>query len=126
MAGSAMLSDVTRCVVLVGAQQFRLHTTRDTVVMLYVPSLPVIEGCDGVMVGAYPGSLGDVPAAENQHDQIQDFDWVRGGPSPHWRVLTAEEAAAAETALLATARADANADAESTLQSIPCIQSRTS
>jgi hypothetical protein len=23
----------------------------------------------------------------SQHEKVQDFDWVKGGPSPNWRAL---------------------------------------
>lgn len=106
-----MLSDLTRCVVVLGAQQFRLHNTTNTVVLLHVPSLPVIEGCKGVMVGAYPFESG----VKSRHAEIQDFDWVRAGPSPNWRLLSAQEEDDVNAVL------DKNADA---IQSIPCIQTQ--
>ena len=26
-------------------------------------------------------------SGESKHDKVQDFDWVKGGPSPNWRAL---------------------------------------
>jgi hypothetical protein len=28
---------------------------------------------------------------KSRHAEMQDFDWVRGGPSPHWRLLSLAE-----------------------------------
>ncbi|BEI82359.1 hypothetical protein CcaverHIS002_0302270 [Cutaneotrichosporon cavernicola] len=88
MAGSAMLSDLQRCIVAVGAQQFRLHDTTDCVLLLHVASLPVVERCKGVRFGPYPFQAG----GESRHEQVQDFDWVRPGPSPHWYLLSPDQA----------------------------------
>ena len=30
---------------------------------------------------------------ESRHGEVQDFDWVRGGASPNWRSLGADEVA---------------------------------
>ncbi|GMK58178.1 hypothetical protein CspeluHIS016_0502100 [Cutaneotrichosporon spelunceum] len=98
MAGSAMLSDLHHCVVVLGAQQFRLHDTTDSLLLLHVASLPVIERCKGVRFGPYPFQT----ESESQHEQVQDFDWVRPGPSPHWSLLSADQAGVLRSAFLAS------------------------
>lgn len=90
-----MLSDLTECVVALGAQQFRLHTSTDTVLMLYVASLPVIEQCQRLHFGPYPYPAPD----HSRHEQVQDFDWVRSGPSPHWSLLSLNQAQAVRNEL---------------------------
>ena len=77
--------------------------------LLQVASLPVIEHSTGLRFGAYPTSLlsgqavslGDHigikavlilrKAQESKHLDVQDFDWVRGGASPNWRLINDEE-----------------------------------
>jgi hypothetical protein len=121
MAGSAMLTSAVGCVLALGAQQFRLHNSRACAVALSVGSLPVIEGCNVLVFVQYPSTWG---APENDGDKfanVQDFDWVRDGPSPHWRRGDGEEQSAVHAALQAVVD---GADA-STIQSIPCIQRNT-
>jgi hypothetical protein len=98
MAGSAMLSDLHGCVIALGAQQFRLHDSSDSVLLLHTQSLPVVERCRGVRFGGYP-----FPAeGGSRHEQVQDFDWVRPGPSPHWALLAPSEAERLRAALQAS------------------------
>ncbi len=98
MAGSAMLSDLHGCVVALGAQQFRLHDSSNSALLLHTQSLPVVERCRGVRFGGYP-----FPAeGESRHEQVQDFDWVRPGPSPHWALLSPSEATGLRSALQAS------------------------
>lgn len=80
-----MLSEVLGSVVALGAQQFRLHSSSDSVLLLHVASLPVIEHCERVRFGAYPFFSG-----ASRHEEVQDFDWVRSGPSPHWSLLPSD------------------------------------
>lgn len=88
-----MLSGMVNCLVIVGAQQFRIHSSTNTHVLLNVASLPVIEHCTNVAFGAYPSFLlSTQPAYESRHTQVQDFDWVRGGQSPNWSLLSKDQA----------------------------------
>lgn len=73
MQGSAMLSHLDDCVVVLSAQQvsartkifstmslilqFRMHNSSDTTVLLGVASVPIIEGCRKLRIGAYPEVL---------------------------------------------------------------------
>ncbi|KAE8541355.1 hypothetical protein D1P53_002714 [Cryptococcus gattii VGV] len=57
LPGSAMLSEMVDCLVIVGAQQFRIHSSINTQVLLNVASLPVIEHCTNLAFGAYPPFL---------------------------------------------------------------------
>lgn len=55
-----------------------------------------VDGGGDVVDGVHgdgDGVAGQVPgrAMENLWDQVDDFDWLRREPSPHWRVLGAEE-----------------------------------
>ncbi|KAL1410009.1 hypothetical protein Q8F55_004011 [Vanrija albida] len=110
LGGSAMLSGLTRCVLLLGAQQFRLHASSETAVFLHVGSLPVIEGCSAVFFGPHPAREG------GQYAQVQDFDWVRAGKSPHFSVLA--DAGALGGLVDAEAGADAGAIVDQVLAAV--------
>ncbi|KAL7425108.1 hypothetical protein Q5752_000796 [Cryptotrichosporon argae] len=86
VGGSVMLSGLRRCVVVIGAQQFRMHACHDCAVLLDVASIPVIEASTCIQIGAHPsGSEG------SKHALVQDFDWVQPGRSPHWSLLHPDE-----------------------------------
>ncbi|WVQ85934.1 hypothetical protein IAT38_008102 [Cryptococcus sp. DSM 104549] len=107
LPGSAMLSDLVDCLVVVGAQQFRMHSSTHTSVLLHVASLPVIEHSKDLKFGGYPSQLLPTPPPfTSKHAQVQDFDWVRGGPSPNWATLSDAEAEGLVTSQL-VARLDA-------------------
>ena len=40
----------------------------------------------------------EAPPVTNYWNQVQDFDWVRAGPSPHWSVLKSEDGRAVDAA----------------------------
>lgn len=92
-----MLSELKRCVLVLEARQFRLHSSSGVVVLLEVGSLPVIERCEGVMLGPYAAG----ESGSGLYAQVQDFDWVRGGQSPHWRLLEEQEGEIVRSALTA-------------------------
>ncbi|WVN89855.1 uncharacterized protein L203_105085 [Cryptococcus depauperatus CBS 7841] len=93
LPSSAMLSGLTHCLIIVGCQQFRAHSSSDITVLLDVASLPVIEHCKNVKFGSYPNHLfTSKPIYKSKHTQVQDFDWIREGPSPHWKFLPDEVA----------------------------------
>ncbi|WVQ95661.1 hypothetical protein IAU59_002759 [Kwoniella sp. CBS 9459] len=107
VGGSALLDEVEECVLILGAQQFRIHSSTRTTILLHVASLPVIEHSKDLVFGAYPSVLfadlaitsGDTAIGqasyESKHAQVQDFDWVRPGPSPNWRLARHDEAESA-------------------------------
>lgn len=90
-----MLSDLNDCIVALGAQQFRLHTSTRSTLLLHVSSFPIIEHCEQVRFGAYPFPAPGV----SRHEEVQDFDWVRSGPSPHWSLLPSNQALSLREAL---------------------------
>ncbi|ODN99535.1 hypothetical protein L198_03379 [Cryptococcus wingfieldii CBS 7118] len=92
LPGSAMLSDLDNCLVVVGAQQFRMHSSTKTKVLLNVASLPVIEHSQNLTFGPYPDLLlPQTPDYVSKHTEVQDFDWVRGGQSPNWSLLAKDD-----------------------------------
>ncbi|OCF33655.1 hypothetical protein I316_04729 [Kwoniella heveanensis BCC8398] len=102
VGGSALLDEVEGCVLILGAQQFRIHSSSHATILLHVASLPVIEYSNNLTFGGYPSVLlpphaslsenpgSEHPISESKHAQVQDFDWVRSGPSPNWRLATGD------------------------------------
>ncbi|KAK1923100.1 tubulin binding cofactor C-domain-containing protein [Papiliotrema laurentii] len=91
MAGSALLHDLKDCLVVLASHQFRMHTSSHCVVRLHVSSVPVIEHCTDLTFGPYPSCLGIPVDGPNNVDRVADFDWVRPGPSPNWRLQAEQE-----------------------------------
>lgn len=89
--GSALLTFVARSILVLTVRQFRLHSSTGVAVLLDVGSLPVIEKCQQVFFGPHGES--------DKYAQVQDFDWVRGGPSPHWSVMTDEQVSEVQRAI---------------------------
>lgn len=54
-----------------------------------------MEGSKGMRFGGYPAGLGvrggGVGEVEGEKVKVQDFDWVRLGPSPNWSYFNEEE-----------------------------------
>ncbi|OCH94566.1 TBCC-domain-containing protein [Obba rivulosa] len=87
--GSVLLHDLTRCVIILGCHQFRMHTSSDVDVYLAVSSKPIIEHCKNTRFTHYPSHLhsSDQSTAESKHTAVQDFSHIRATPSPNWLVL---------------------------------------
>ncbi|KAF8639189.1 hypothetical protein AX17_001675 [Amanita inopinata Kibby_2008] len=87
--GSILLHDLTRCVVVAGCHQFRMHSSMNVHVYLSITSNPIIEHCSGIRFTAYPGILATRHEAlkGSQHLSVQDFSHIRPTPSPNWSIL---------------------------------------
>ncbi|KNZ81114.1 Tubulin-specific chaperone C [Termitomyces sp. J132] len=88
--GSVLIHDLTRCTIVVGCHQYRMHTSKNVDVYLAVTSDPVIEHCSGVRFGGYPSILGStaiVVSQPSKHHNVLDFSHIRSSPSPHWSTL---------------------------------------
>jgi hypothetical protein len=73
MEGSAIMEDLTDCLVILGAQQvragiwvyvkgfvelqFRIHSSQRTKILLHLPSTPIIEHSSSLVFGPYPAFL---------------------------------------------------------------------
>ncbi|KAI0058371.1 TBCC-domain-containing protein [Artomyces pyxidatus] len=97
--GSALLHNLTRCIIVVGCHQFRMHTSTDVRVHLSISSNPIIEHCSGIAFAPYPAAIaGLAPAlAENlakksTHASVQDFSHIRQTPSPNWSLVAGDAA----------------------------------
>lgn len=118
IAGSVFLSNCANCRVYVACHQLRLKDCRDTDLFVWCASTPIIESCDGMRFGPYScwdgllmstavssgathatvaewvrcvGEITDTTSTERNYANVDDFQWVRKTPSPHWRVMTAAE-----------------------------------
>ncbi|GBE83465.1 tubulin binding cofactor C-domain-containing protein [Sparassis latifolia] len=98
--GSALLHDLTRCVIVLGCHQYRMHTSSNVDVYLHVPSDPIIEHCTGIRFTGYPRSLHAAayspgsriePVPASNHLSVKDFSHIRASPSPNWSLLPEEK-----------------------------------
>jgi len=98
--GSVFLEECNECLIVVGCHQFRMHASTNTTVLLSVKSVPIIEDCTSITVGAYPEGLRAVrtsgTALASKHAEMQDFNWLQPGQSPNWCLMSAESAATYE------------------------------
>ncbi|KAJ3318149.1 hypothetical protein HDU76_000914 [Blyttiomyces sp. JEL0837] len=98
---SVMVDQCHGSVVVCGCRQFRMHNTTNTTIYLHVNSSPIIEDCTGIKVSPYSAdmnlstttsfndsvsSVGLDPGI-NKWNAIEDFNWLKSGKSPNWRVL---------------------------------------
>ena len=115
VAGASHVTGVTKSLLLVNSQQLRMHHCHDSTIYLNCQSRPIIEDCSGLKFASLPplsdrssgpniGATNDPSEADktdhdpapdrerNFWDQIDDFNWIKEGPSPNWTVLTTGEA----------------------------------
>ncbi|KAL2135179.1 hypothetical protein VTI74DRAFT_9496 [Chaetomium olivicolor] len=92
--GPVHITRVRNSVVMVAARQVRIHDCENVVFYLHCVSRPIVEGCKGVRFARAPESyLTDKEKAEtNMFDQVDDFNWLKATPSPHWSLLPESEA----------------------------------
>ncbi|RNF24875.1 tubulin-specific chaperone C [Trypanosoma conorhini] len=113
--GSVFISDCARCKVYVACHQLRLKNCTDVDVYVWCASTPIIECCSGMRFGPYScwtgllqsrveghayatheewvGGLGEQRVEErtkNAYQTVDDFQWLKKTPSPHWSVLPPE------------------------------------
>lgn len=108
--------------------QFRMHTSSESTILLHVTSVPVIEHCTGLIFGQYPSMTTPPPqpgatippghALVSRLDELADFDWVRGGPSPNWRKMDDEDCVSLERSLLDRLAPDREVDVLSVLEAV--------
>lgn len=91
--GSILAHDLSRCVVVAGCHQFRMHASIKVDVFLSIVSNPIVEDCHGIRFTSYPQTL---LAPERSGEGIQpsaaqDFSHIRNTPSPNWIYLDDSE-----------------------------------
>lgn len=91
--GPVHVSSANGCVFVVAARQLRLHGCQNCDVYTHVTSRPVIENCQDIRFAPLPQSYqqSSTPDKANQWDQVDDFQWPRDEPSPHWQILKTPE-----------------------------------
>jgi tubulin-specific chaperone C len=96
VAGSIHFTNCWGCTIHAAAQQVRLHKSQDCTFFLRTASPPIIEDCERVSFAPYgfryallddhmrQAGLQDV---SNEWSKVQDFSWLRNGPSPNWFIM---------------------------------------
>jgi hypothetical protein len=75
--------------------QFRIHSSSCAILLLHIPSNPIIEHSSSLRFGRYPSDLRHKTSPSSvvsRHRDVQDFGWIKPGPSPNFEVLTDEAA----------------------------------
>lgn len=98
---SVFIEDCMECTFVLACQQLRIHNTRHSDFYLHVTSRSIIEDTKEVGFAPYTWKYDDVERHfqlagldmnRNNWDFVDDFNWLAGDkPSPHWRVLKANE-----------------------------------
>ncbi|KAF7319483.1 C-CAP/cofactor C-like domain-containing protein [Mycena chlorophos] len=89
IAGSVLLHDLRRCIVVVGCHQFRMHTSSVVDIYLSISSNPIIEHCSQLRFAKYPSTLASADLPSNL--AVQDFSHIKPTPSPNWKMLEGAE-----------------------------------
>ncbi|KAF9557807.1 TBCC-domain-containing protein [Agrocybe pediades] len=90
--GSALLHDLSQCIIVLGSHQFRMHSSKQIDVFLSISSNPIIEDCNAIRFAQYPKALLS-PEAQNKESPdyaVQDFSHIRPTPSPHFAFMNDE------------------------------------
>ncbi|KAI9825186.1 MAG: hypothetical protein M1819_000591 [Sarea resinae] len=96
VSGPAHVTGVQNSVLVVACAQFRMHDCKDVDVYLACSSRPIIEGCEGIRFSPLPEAYShpsdsESTAPQNLWDQIDDFNWIKPTPSPHFAILPPEK-----------------------------------
>ncbi|CCW65640.1 unnamed protein product [Phytomonas sp. EM1] len=117
IAGSVFVSDCSNCTLYVACHQLRLKDCHEVDVYVCCASIPIIERCDGMRFGPYycwsgllrsamddgrtydshiewvheVGEIQNSERMESSFKGVNDFQWLKRLPSPHWRVLDVKE-----------------------------------
>ncbi|KAL8693995.1 MAG: hypothetical protein Q9218_001294 [Villophora microphyllina] len=98
--GAAHITGLNNSIIAVSCRQLRLHHCRDTIVYIRGGSKPIIEHCSGMKFAPLPDDVAIAPLrglGPGWWDQINDFNWLKGGQSPNWSVLKPEDRCTGET-----------------------------
>lgn len=69
-----------------------MHDSRSTTVLLSIPSHPIIEHSGDITFSAHPSLTSSAEGGNSKHGDVHDFGWLKEGPSPHWRLLSDDDA----------------------------------
>ena len=73
----------TRC------DQFRIHSSSHAILLLHIPSNPILEHSSSLRFGRYPTDLRHNSSFSlvSRYREVQDFGWIKPGPSPNFEVM---------------------------------------
>ncbi|KAH9481509.1 Tubulin-folding cofactor C [Psilocybe cubensis] len=87
--GSALLHDMSNCILVLGSHQFRMHSSKKIDIFLAISSNPIIEHCNAIRFSRYPSTL--MPALLGKKESppftVQDFSHIRPTPSPNFSTM---------------------------------------
>ncbi|KAI0006737.1 TBCC-domain-containing protein [Xylariaceae sp. FL0662B] len=93
VSGPVHITGLENSVVVVAAQQARIHECKNVDVYLHCTSHPIIEDCSGMRFAPLPEvyRAKSKISGTNQWDQVDDFKWLKSEPSPNWSILPDEK-----------------------------------
>ncbi|KAI6778130.1 Tubulin-specific chaperone C [Emericellopsis cladophorae] len=89
VSSSVHITNVKDSIVVLTAQQARIHDCKNVRIYLFCASDPVIESCSEMRFAPLPTIYAnDTPkGTTNRWDRIEDFSWRKGGENPNWTVI---------------------------------------
>ncbi|KAJ3411420.1 hypothetical protein HDV05_002202 [Chytridiales sp. JEL 0842] len=93
LAGSVLIDSCNDCtLVFTSCQQYRMHNSVNTRVVLFIPSAPIIEDCTGVYFAPITNECLEFLKSSEKVDEkrvnrwrdVEDFKWLRKQKSPNW------------------------------------------
>jgi len=89
VSSSVHITNVKDSIVVLTAQQARIHDCNNVRIYLFCASDPVIENCSQMQFAPLPTIYANDTSKEsaNRWDHIEDFSWRKGGQNPNWTVI---------------------------------------
>jgi len=89
--GSALLENISGCIMILGCHQFRMHSSTRVDIFLSVTSNPIIETCSKIRFSQYPNNF-VIPNPEGLTPfSVQDFSHIRSTRSPNFSIMSDED-----------------------------------
>jgi hypothetical protein len=91
--GPAHITNLKNTIIVLAPKQFRMHDCHNVHVYLYCGSKPVVENVKEVEFAPLPSEMSDESPESlgtNKWDKVQDFKWIKAGPSPNWKIMQEE------------------------------------
>ncbi|KAF8802360.1 TBCC-domain-containing protein [Phlegmacium glaucopus] len=89
--GSALLENISGCIIVLGCHQFRMHSSTRVDVFLSVSSNPIIETCKQIRFSQYPSNFIIPNPTPLAPFSVQDFSHIRASSSPHFLMMSDED-----------------------------------
>ncbi|CBX98058.1 hypothetical protein IAQ61_010162 [Plenodomus lingam] len=93
VAGAIHITDIKHSVLVTACRQFRMHGSMDVDIYLHTSSRPIFEDCSELRFAPLPNAFitDAISQLPNQWDQIDDFKWLKVGPSPNFSIIAEEK-----------------------------------